>query len=678
MRRASKLEMKISENSSSSLSSSAMINEKKEKKPRPRNPLKDLNSTCVNPRVSGEARRGGGCFSFFASNSSSSSSRPQLTTPRSAPPSSRAIASKNPKKASNPSSENPKLQVSTGSSKPKAKPRRPGSKDAILGSGHSSEGKCLNPSLSFEADLEKNGCLSSAHEKLRSKKSILGAGYVLKSENSDPNIRTEVDWDKTSRFLGEMPSGSCLNSTPEKILTGFSPELDLLSKEIERNLSNTPNSNTTPPVQASISPEITCGSNAEPTPACFAAGHVITGVHDRRKCRPRGILTVGEGCGFSDASKISSVVPPVAEASIQWLSSPSENVSGSSSFKVDEASVNWFVSPSGDAEESSGPKVTPFRIRDSSDHGFWSFSPTSSNTSRSPKHGGLLGLSTPDFETTPSSGNNIRRTPTSGSSISPFSAIVRRAAVPASGFKFSRPHEERGCHRYGSAVESSPISGDSWSELNRTSTPSSYSKSWRKGILSPFNLDSMAEVFGSRRLSPRKDVCNISPPFPDLSFQFGCPGTPSNSIDLACFKKPSGEKTSKDLCDSELRISWRDGLVSRIFEMGELGYSQYLSEDEDTVNCPGEEKVESEFDFKCDSKGKSLALKEEMGKHIQSCSVSFEFPFSGNIGVQEREAKVLPPPGSNSCAESYSTDDGLISSGDSDWTLFYKNHLFEV
>ncbi|ONK79726.1 uncharacterized protein A4U43_C01F9430 [Asparagus officinalis] len=461
-----------------------------------------------------------------------------------------------------------------------------------------------------------------------------------------------------------MPSRSCLNSTPEKSFLGFSPELDLQTKEIERNLSNTPNSNTTPPIQASISPEMGCGSNVLPTPACFAAGHVITGVQDRRKCRPRGILTVGGSCGFSDESRVSSAVPPVADASIQWLSSPPGNVNGSSSFKADEASVNWFVPPIGDLEEQSGPKVTPFRIRDSSDLAFWRFSPTIPSTLRSPELDGILGLSSPDFETTPLSGNEIRRTPSSNSSISPFSAIVRRAAPPKSGFRVSRPQEERGGYRYGTASEGTPASWDSWIEVNGTSTPSSYSKSRRNRILSPFKLDSMAEVFESVKLSPKKDAC-------DLSFQFGCPGTPLNSVDLACFKKPSGEETSKDkdLYGSELRISWRDGLVSRIFEMGELDYCQCLSDNEENASC-----VEGEN--KRDTKNKSLVLEEETNKHIQSGSGSFEFPFGG-IGVQENEAKVGPP-GSNLCAESFSTDGGLISSGDSDWTLFYKNHLFEV
>uniref|UniRef100_A0A7N0TFX0 Uncharacterized protein n=1 Tax=Kalanchoe fedtschenkoi TaxID=63787 RepID=A0A7N0TFX0_KALFE len=73
-----------------------------------------------------------------------------------------------------------------------------------------------------------------------------------------------------------------------------------------------------------------------PTPVCFGAGHVISGVSDKRKCRPRGVLVVGENCsgidglpnydnlhGNWDADSGHMVVPPLpAEASMHWLLSP--------------------------------------------------------------------------------------------------------------------------------------------------------------------------------------------------------------------------------------------------------------------------------------------------------------------------------------------------------------------
>lgn len=111
---------------------------------------------------------------------------------------------------------------------------------------------------------------------------------------------------------------------------------------------------------ASISPDVASGSSVTPTPACFAAGYVIAGVHHRRKCRPRGIFIVGGG--GTDVTKNSdiwdsSAPPPTAGACIHWLTSPSDNVNSGiggsfSSMSRDqlshcnaEASVNWLLSP---------------------------------------------------------------------------------------------------------------------------------------------------------------------------------------------------------------------------------------------------------------------------------------------------------------------------------------------
>ncbi|CAN6463628.1 unnamed protein product [Victoria cruziana] len=89
------------------------------------------------------------------------------------------------------------------------------------------------------------------------------------------------------------------------------------------------NEQAAPPVQASISPEIHCGSEAgKNDSACFAAGHLVSKVKDRRKCRPRGILTVGEnlklGVEMDCKVNASAIVPIPAEASVRWLASPGD------------------------------------------------------------------------------------------------------------------------------------------------------------------------------------------------------------------------------------------------------------------------------------------------------------------------------------------------------------------
>lgn len=141
----------------------------------------------------------------------------------------------------------------------------------------------------------------------------------------------------------------------------FTPLSKVNEKEIDldddEKLSNpSGNKNKTPPIQASVSPEIQtqCGSSTvatATTPACYGAGYVVSGVTDKRKCRPRGILTVGENIvpdfgavrdisgfneddfsnkenvpGVVDNSSSDLVLPLPAEASMHWLLSPCNEV----------------------------------------------------------------------------------------------------------------------------------------------------------------------------------------------------------------------------------------------------------------------------------------------------------------------------------------------------------------
>nr|GLL47863.1 uncharacterized protein LOC104644870 [Ipomoea trifida] len=91
----------------------------------------------------------------------------------------------------------------------------------------------------------------------------------------------------------------------------------------------------TPPIKSSVSPEIQCNvlsaTSASAVTPCYSAGHVLSGISDKRKCRPIGILTVPldyeksskKSCivGMIDDQKADSLVPLPAEASMHWLSS---------------------------------------------------------------------------------------------------------------------------------------------------------------------------------------------------------------------------------------------------------------------------------------------------------------------------------------------------------------------
>uniref|UniRef100_K3Z0A6 Uncharacterized protein n=1 Tax=Setaria italica TaxID=4555 RepID=K3Z0A6_SETIT len=319
-------------------------------------------------------------------------------------------------------------------------------------------------------------------------------------------------------------------------------------------------SGATPPVYASISPEVAaaCGSAMS---ACFVAGHhirhghhVLPGVSDRRKCRSRGILAItGEGLTSEDLN-----TEPY-RASIHWLSSPSGAEAGTCSTKCsnEEASVNWLVM-------RSSCRGAP---RTQRTH-FGGFSPDCMGLLGSPLLGGLLDFGTPASDmsgTTLSSGFlPVKKTPSSGDSISPFSLIVKRASESSARLR-------------------SFVSSDTRSGLART------------GSRPMKMMDPVLECLEMMSLSPRPgdddfDGNSALPaPLPELSFQFVGALMPLESIDFSSFKRSprdielKGKETSfwKSVM-AETRISWREGLGSRMFDIDDLDCCKWISDDEDS------------------------------------------------------------------------------------------------
>ncbi|KAG6476680.1 uncharacterized protein LOC122024005 isoform X1 [Zingiber officinale] len=354
--------------------------------------------------------------------------------------------------------------------------------------------------------------------------------------------------------------------------------------ESKQMSTTTPTSSATPPIQASISPEVPTDSSLV-TPACFAAGHVIVGVHDRRKCRPRGILSVGGGReleipefngGVADPIRVSVTPPPPAAASINWLSSPSKN--GNLGHCPAEASIDWLLSP-GEDEEVPSPE-----------------------------------LNSPCSETTPSSGVMILRTPTSGDSVSPFSSILDRIAKTSQSKHRERRH---------SLVED-----------HVTSAPSLHSSSTKN--------NNLCQPRPQRHNANRQTTCC------GLSFQFGSIETSSNSVDLDRFQ----HLPPSDNID-QTRMS---------------GY-RWLSDDEDDLNCLKEDRASLISDH-VESNGDN-----NQNGHIAAAGFgSVEFVFEA-----EKTGAKGPIRGPISSAESISMEGIVIAaSDDSDWTLSYKNHLFET
>ncbi|KAJ3671541.1 hypothetical protein LUZ60_007620 [Juncus effusus] len=372
-------------------------------------------------------------------------------------------------------------------------------------------------------------------------------------------------------------------------------------------------SGSTPPIQASISPEIACGSSMAPTPVCFAAGHVMTGVKDKRKCRPRGILTIGK------ENKIESVddfdKSTVTSASVRWLSSPSKLTSGDSEPKT----CSWLSSPSNIESGNSEPKTCSTKLQDEPFID-WPFSispvkfePPLQNSSSFRSNSG------PFVQKTPSSNS-------SNSSTSPFSVIVKRASKSS---RFKQVQLER-------------------------------------------ETLSFTEIFESMNLSNNSEN--------GASFEFGQNFPPLNSVDLNRFRNPNSISPELDK-----RISWREGLVSRIFEMGQTGQTdccKWLSDCEDeTEEDPFEvnTKIVRDRNGKCELT--TIEDPFEVNTKISrdrnaKCKFAIEedlFELKNTKIFRDQNAKC-------EFAESMylKGEDELVSSDDSDWRFLYQNQLFDV
>lgn len=149
-------------------------------------------------------------------------------------------------------------------------------------------------------------------------------------------------------------------------------------------------------------------------------------------------------------------------------------------------------------------------------------------------------------------------------------------------------------------------------------------------------------------------------------------------IDLSHYQKVLDDRDSWTststlgyVSQSQMRISWREGLMSRIFEMDEFDSCRYLSdEEEDVGGCDNDLlKPCQNPDVNADERNYEI-LKNDFGSTED---------VDTKTGVKGKGEERVPSQITCSCAESISTDGGgLAASGDSDWTLCYKNHLFQV
>ncbi|KAJ8527586.1 hypothetical protein K7X08_015037 [Anisodus acutangulus] len=410
--------------------------------------------------------------------------------------------------------------------------------------------------------------------------------------------------------------------------------------------SNTTSSNTTktPPIEASVSPEIQCsGLVSAATTPCYAAGHVLSGVTDKRKCRPRGVLTLidsseceGNALPYNKSSSRASLIPLPALASMHWLNDICEG-----------ESINEF-------RMLTGSPTSEFPYSTSTCSGS-----TADSVRNRAKYSDSVNR---DAARIGGKARSVLPSPGSPELKDPSFDEMGRNLLPSSPLAISCCHDVKVVAdewKYSCSLvrENSPCSTASLSSGNVIQTPESDSCagfSWLhsgdRGDNLGAELDSVPDFLSKTSLSPTTQPSGSDPS--NLHFKFTSASWVSDST------------LDNNVSQSQMRISWRDGIVSRIFEIDGLDCCRCWSDEENEGYCYTNAKTNvggEENDLLPESGSQSPEFLEH--KH--------ELPRNGKLKSALPEA--------NSCAESIRTEGGgLVSSADSDWTLSYKNSLYQI
>ncbi|KAK4421927.1 hypothetical protein Salat_2143400 [Sesamum alatum] len=482
----------------------------------------------------------------------------------------------------------------------------------------------------------------------------------------------------------------------------------------ERGVVNSAIAVKTPPVEASLSPEIQCQSRSKllvlksaVTPVCYGAGHLVSGVTDKRKCRRRGSL---KGCekinlfGEESEEKVvsdlqDSPIPLLAEASVRWLLSPCdkqrENEGSDSRNTLDQCRttydndldrLNLLTSPSMLCGNASDVLCAQSSYNDRGSTDNMANKRRNSNVMLSPikdsEFQGLLERSIDNVD-------------------EPLLAMSPNATYSRHGIS-SREGKSSSDNVIG---DNSALCIDSLSSGNVIQTPNSDSSSGGRvgrsrlevfdGNLVRSELDSMTETLNRMELSPRSETSMWEAP--GLGFHFADMAAPPGSIELSQLPKTvdsvsswTFDSTLENLALSQMSISWRDGLVSRIQETDEFDCCCLSDEDVDADGCHGEqvrlyeptESGEGKESYLSINSGQKSYPGAKSGEHeendpgidIDISPMFIEYEPCVSARGNKRSSSHSP----NICAESICTDGGgLVASGDSDWTYCHENHLFQ-
>ncbi|EOA28973.1 hypothetical protein CARUB_v10025225mg [Capsella rubella] len=596
----------------------------------PVNPLRGLSTRSSGSSSSSNASGSGltsneasnGCHRFllshsFSSSSSSSSSsgvfshrhvRSVAKTPKSAPVVSKPLTRKKPR-----SLEEAKLK-STLTEKPTLKKSQ----------------RCITNPISGKRPTSKITMKRNKGSVLKKQSSV---SREVKPRDSQTAIRVD---------------DSIAQSTPLSKL-GIGSDLTYKSKgeaTDDGRLSSNSSSyqDRTPPVQASVSPEIQCGSSmnlsaSTQSQACYAAGHLLSGVSDKRKCKPKGILTVGENGFEVGKGKILNDSDEFDEGYFGNDGS-CDNVS-MMPLPVD-ASVHWLLSPC-DEEKDYEKEIY--------EDGFSQFQQIVE----------FVGHETPSPLSDRSASPDLCNI-SSGRSLSPMDICqgttrrISSSLSPNELFRFRRFIHLSSCDGEASAFDTtptcerdpsehlkeeklSPLSADTLGSENVIQTPESNSSLDNYFGLScsqaeiqkkhdvGSDLESLTRTFQSAGLAPRIQASSREPSV--SSFNFDSLATSSDSIDLSQFQRALVERST---CHPHVTLD----KVSRT-HVGVEKLSSHMPE------MKSQQTTDTEFVMQ---NYKESSAPPGKGRELLPCSA----------------------------AESISTDGGgLICSEDSNWMACYKN-----
>ncbi|XP_010526888.1 PREDICTED: probable GPI-anchored adhesin-like protein PGA55 [Tarenaya hassleriana] len=435
----------------------------------------------------------------------------------------------------------------------------------------------------------------------------------------------------------------------------------------------------TPPVQESASPEIQCGSSmilseATKTQTCYATGHILSGISDKRKCRPKGILIVGEnglnvskpkplnnfddvdGTDWDNRDSTASMMPLPADASMQWLLSPCDEEKDREKDTFNDGLYQFREVVGCEGLKTPSPLLDRSISSDICN--------ISSGRSLAREHSGKGMRRSTGSLVSPIESSQLRNfihLPSDKGLASAYDTTLTCEVDPSLDLKELRSHQSD------KGDKTSPSSIDTLGSENVIQTPESNSSSDKYRGVSWLRAErhDLGSDFDSLTVDLQSPVSQASYWDPNSSsFQFESLAISSDSLDLSQFPRVlsnrrscNSDSTFGNMSQTHVRISWREEINSQIPETDEAEYVNGSSVKQHTKP----QRIQNTgFDTRSDGRDERRSG-QIAGKETAPA---------------EKVRQLLHTAVPCSAAESISTDGGsLIHSEDSEWMSCYKNHF---